>query len=248
MFELHGRVAVVTGAGRGIGRATALALHGRGARLALLDVDAAGVAATADLLSPTAAIALNVDIADSAALAAARDQIVDHWGRLDIWVNNAAIVDTTPLQSLTPAAWERVMAVDLQSVLVAIQLAADPMIASGGGRIINLASVAAKVGGGYFGTAAYAAAKAGVIALTKAAARELAVQKITVNAIAPGGIDTPLTADIPPEIRRKVIAGIPLGRFGRPEEVAAAVVFLASDEAAYITGEILDINGGLLMD
>ncbi|WP_028926991.1 SDR family oxidoreductase [Pseudonocardia acaciae] len=244
MLELDGAAAVVTGAARGIGLAVARTLAGQGARVTLLDRDAAALGAAA-LGPPHSTVAL--DVTDHPALRAAVAQGLAG-ADLPILVNNAALLNTEPLPDLDAATWRRVHEVNLDAAFVAVQAAAPVMRAAGGGRIVNVASVAGKVGGGLFGTSAYASAKAGLLALTKSAARELAQSAITVNAVAPGPVDTGLIASMPPEAAARVLAQVPLGRYGRPDEVAAAVCFLASREAAWITGEVLDVNGGLLMD
>lgn len=247
LFDLTGKTALVTGAAQGIGRAIAECLAMQGAAVTIADLNGKQAAAAAAAI-PGTTLVCQTDVTDPNQFQAAIDKSIERFGRLDILVNNAAIINTTALDVLTLEEWERVMRVNLTSVFVGSQLAARPMRAQRTGRIINIASIAGKVGGGLFGTAAYATAKAGVIALTKALAKELAPYNITANAIAPGPIDTPLTGQIPDAIRQQITAAVPLGTFGQPEDIGAAVVFLAADEARFITGELLDVNGGLLMD
>ncbi|MBO0849832.1 MAG: SDR family oxidoreductase, partial [Pseudonocardia sp.] len=244
MFELDGASAVVTGAARGIGLAVARGLAGQGARVTMLDRDADALAAH-EMGPPHTTLAL--DVTDHAALRSAVAGGLGG-GAPPILVNNAALLNTEALLDLDVGTWRAVHEVNLHAAFVAIQAAAPPMRAARAGRIVNIASVAGKRGGGLFGTSAYASAKGGLIALTKSAARELAPSAITVNAVAPGPVDTALIASLPEQAAERVLAQVPLGRYGHPEEVAAAVCFLASREAAWITGEVLDVNGGLLMD
>ena len=247
LFDLTSKIALVTGAAQGIGLAIAQALVTQGARVALVDLNSKQVeVAVKQLRGET--LALTADVSKQEQFAAAIDATIQQWGRLDILVNNAGVVSTTPFQEITLAEWERIMTINLTSAFLGCQLAAKSMQAQHFGRIINIASIAGKQGGGLFGTTAYATAKAGLIALSKSAARELAPYHITVNVIAPGPIATPLTAKIPPEAVTRLEQTIPLGRFGQPADIGAGVAYLASDEAAFITGEVLDINGGLLMD
>jgi NAD(P)-dependent dehydrogenase (short-subunit alcohol dehydrogenase family) len=247
MFDLHGRTAIVTGAGRGIGRAVAAALIEHGAYVALLDRDAAAVAETVAQLGPRAQSVV-VDVAAVHEVTAAIEDVITRWGRLDILVNNAAVLSTAPFLDLTPEEWHRVLNINLTAIYYTCRAAVPAMITAGYGRLITIASVAGKRGGGILGSAAYSAAKAGAIGLTKALARELAPFGITANTVCPGPVETPLLAAMTPELRDRAQRLIPLGRFAAPSEVAAAVVFLASTEAAFITGETLDVDGGLTMD
>jgi NAD(P)-dependent dehydrogenase (short-subunit alcohol dehydrogenase family) len=247
MFTLHQRYAIVTGAGQGIGRAIAEALAGQGATVAILDYNAPLAEATAQALGGEC-IGLAVDVADVAATRSAMAQLVQQWGRVDILVNNAAIISTGPFHELDEAEWDRVMAVNLKGVYSTCHALAPTLIAQASGRIINIASVAGKRGGGLLGTAAYASAKAGVIGLTKALAREFAPHGITVNAICPGPVQTAMVEQMAAERRAHITAMVPLGRFAQPQEIAAAVVYLASAEASFVTGEIMDVDGGLTMD
>lgn len=247
MFDLTGRTAIVTGAGRGIGRAIAVALAEHGARVALLDREATLVAAAAAQLGP-AALSAAVDVADAAAVTAVIGDVLAQWGKVDILVNNAAIISSAPFLELTPAEWERTLAVNLTAIYHTCRAVVPVMIANRYGRLITIASVAGKRGGGILGSAAYSAAKAGAIGLTKALARELAPYGITANTICPGPVETPLLGAMTPAQRERAQAMIPLGRFAQPVEVAAAAVFLASAEAAFITGETLDVDGGITMD
>lgn len=246
MFRLHNRRAIVTGAGQGIGRAIAAGLARQGALVAVLDRDGELAKQTAAELG-SEAYSLAADVADVAMTEAVISDFINRYG-IDILVNNAAVLSTTPFHALPEAEWDRVLAVNLKGVYSTCRAVLATMRAQRFGRIINIASVAGKRGGGLLGSAAYSSAKAGVIGLTKALARELAPQKITVNAICPGPVQTAMTADMPEGLREQALRLVPLGRFAQPEEIAAAVVYLASDEAAFITGEILDVDGGLTMD
>ena len=248
MFALHGLRAVVTGAGQGIGRAIAQALATQGATVAVLDRDAALAQATAAELGG-AAVALTADIADCAETIAVLGGLLTKWGRLDILVNNAAIVSTLPFAQITEAEWDRVLAVNLKGAYSTCQAVLPHMALRGSGRVINIASVAGKRGGGLLGSARPTRLpKPVVIGLTKALAREFAANGVTVNAVCPGPVQTTMTDQLTPESRARALSQVPLGRFAHPAEIAAAVVYLASAEAAFVTGEIMDVDGGLLMD
>ncbi len=247
MFDLSGRTAIITGAARGIGYAIAAAFCERGATVAMLDRDAAAVSAAAAQLG-AAATGFVVDVADADAVTAAIGDVIARWGRIDILVNNAAVLTSAPLLELTPAEWERTLAINLSAIYYTCRAVLPAMIAARYGRLITIASVAGKRGGGILGSAAYSAAKAGAIGLTKAIARELAPYSITANAICPGPVETPLLQAMTPALRERAQALIPLGRFAQPSEIAVAAVFLASAEAGYITGETLDVDGGITMD
>ncbi|MGQ9614532.1 SDR family NAD(P)-dependent oxidoreductase [Chloroflexus sp.] len=246
MFDLRGRTAVVTGAGRGIGYAIATAFVEHGAQVALLDRDPAVVLAAERLGDQAQGVVANVAIA--AEINTAINHVLHQWGRIDILVNNAAVLSSAPFLELTPAEWERTLAVNLTAIYHTCRVVVPAMMATGYGRLITIASVAGKRGGGILGNAAYSAAKAGAIGLTKALARELAPHGITANTICPGPVETPLLSVMTPELRERAQRLIPLGRFALPAEVAAAAVFLASAEASFITGETIDVDGGLTMD
>ena len=244
-IDLTGKTAIVTGGGQGLGRATVLALHAAGANVAITCMaDEAGVNVqiarhvAAELGSR--AVALVGDVRDPASLEAALDRAEDLFGGLDILVNNAGILRDRTLKKMTHAEWSMVIETNLTGVFNACKAASDRL--REGGRIVSLASIAAFVG--FFGQSNYAAAKGGVVALTKVLSRELAKRQITVNAGAPGVILTDMGKSIPDEARAAMLPQIALGRFGEPREVADTVLFLCSPLASYITGQTIHVNGG----
>ena len=242
------RIVLVTGAARGIGRAVALALARPGTTIYVNDVvlgEEAENTRKAVEDQGAAARLLQFNVADQAAVQEGVDRIIQESGRLDILVNNAGITRDNLVLRMKEAEWDQVLGVNLKGAYNCIRAAAKPMIKQRYGRIINMASVVGVMGNA--GQANYVASKAGLIGLTKAVARELASRNITVNAVAPGFIETEMTAALPEKVRAEMMAQIPLSRFGAPEEVAQAVVFLAGDAAAYITGQVIQVNGGMLM-
>lgn len=247
MFRLNDRVAVVTGASQGIGEAIARTLAERGAKVALvarnqekLDAVLTGIEAAGGT-----AIALPLDVADTEQAKQVFHQAIERLGRLDILVNNAGITRDGLAVRMKAADWDAVLRTNLTGAYVCAQQAIGPMLRQRWGRIINISSVVAEMGNP--GQANYVAAKAGMIGLTKALAVELASRHITVNAVAPGFISTAMTDALPEKAVQELSARIPLGRLGTPADVAAAVAFLASEEAGYITGHVLDVNGGMYM-
>ena len=242
------RVAFITGAARGIGREIALVLAQPGMKLYLNDV-ALGAEATATREEVesrgAAARLLAFDVADASGVQQGMEAIIKESGRLDILVNNAGITRDNLILRMKESEWDQVLSVNLKGAFNCIKAASKPMIKQHSGRIINISSVVGVMGNA--GQANYVASKAGLIGLTKSVARELASRNITVNAVAPGFIETEMTAALPEKVRAEMQAQIPLNRFGTPEEVAQAVVFLAGDAAAYLTGQVLHVNGGMLM-
>ena len=242
------RVALITGAARGIGRAIALALAQPGLTLYLNDVvlgeEAEETRKEVEAGGAQARL-LQFNVADQAAVQQGIDQIIKECGRLDVLVNNAGITRDNLVMRMKEEDWDQVLEVNLKGAFNCIRAVSKPMIKQRGGRIINISSVVGMMGNA--GQANYVASKAGLIGLTKAVARELASRNITVNAVAPGFIETEMTAALPEKVQAEMKAQIPLNRFGTPEEVAQAVVFLAGDAAAYLTGQVLHVNGGMLM-
>ncbi|HAF70567.1 MAG: 3-oxoacyl-[acyl-carrier-protein] reductase [Acetothermia bacterium 64_32] len=248
-MKLTGKAALVTGAARGIGKAIALALAREGCDVVVSDIDEPLAKAVAREIEDMGqkALAVRTDVSKLEDVKALFKKTIEVFGRLDILVNNAGIIRRGSLEDHSDADWELVMAVNLRGTYYCSREAARIMKRQRSGRIINISSVAGKVGD-ITSAPSYGPSKGAVNALTKSLARELAPFGVTVNAVAPHAIETEMSAEWSEERRRAVISQIPLGRMGKPEEVAAAVVFLASEEAAFITGEILDVNGGYLMD
>ena len=248
MFDLNEKVALVTGGSRGIGRAIALALAERGARVAVNYV--ANAQAAEEVVQQIAvcggrAIAVQGDVSQPQDARRLVNETLAGCDGLHILVNNAGLTQDNLLLRMSEEAWDRVLAVDLRGAFLCTKAALRPMIRQRWGRIINIASVAGVVGNA--GQANYAAAKAGLIGFTKAVAKEVATRKVTANAIAPGLVSTELTADLTEGQEQTVLQLVPLGRAATPEEIAPAVVFLASEEAGYITGHVLAVDGGLVM-
>ncbi|MQY62859.1 MAG: 3-oxoacyl-[acyl-carrier-protein] reductase [Calditrichaeota bacterium] len=244
---LKDKVAVVTGAGRGIGRSISLALADAGASVALIDLSAENLQGVLNEITASgskASVHL-CDITDQEAVASTFNAITEQHGALHILVNNAGITRDNLLMRLSPEDWEAPIRTNLTGAFYCIKAAVRPMMKQRYGRIINIASVVGITGNA--GQANYAASKAGLIGLTKSTARELASRGITANAIAPGFITTALTADLSEDAKKKLTEHIPLGRLGKPEDVAPAVVFLASEEAGYITGQTLPVDGGMVI-
>jgi 3-oxoacyl-[acyl-carrier protein] reductase len=247
MFSLNDKVVLVTGASQGIGRATALALAEAGAKVAIAARSTVKLASLAAEIAAAGgeALAVPMDVADAAQVKTGFQQLLAKFGKIDILVNNAAITRDTLVLRMKLEDWDAVLRTNLTGAYLCTQQALGAMLKQRAGRIINISSVVAETGNA--GQANYVASKAGLIGLTRAIAIEVASRNITVNAIAPGFIATPMTDPLSEELKDKMKAMIPLGRFGADRDVATAIVFLASDEAGYITGQVLDVNGGLHM-
>jgi acetoacetyl-CoA reductase len=245
MTDLKGKACLVTGGSRGIGRAIALELGRHGASVAVgyaSNADAAEAVATEITASGGQAFTFGIDVADPATIESAVASVVERFGTIDILVNNAGITRDRSLAKMSPEEWDDVIGTNLSSVFHLTSRVLPIMVAAGSGRIVNISSVIGLHGN--FGQANYAAAKAGIVGFTKSAALELARKGITVNAIAPGFIETEMIAAMPDEVRATILAKIPMGRFGRPEEIAQAVAYLVTS-GDYITGQVISIDGGL---
>ena len=248
MIDLTGKSAVVTGGSRGIGRAIVLRLAAQGADVAFSyrgNAAAAEETATAVLALGRRALPVQGDVSQPEAADALVKAALEAFGKVDILVNNAGITRDDLIMRMSVEAWQDVINTNLSGAFYAIKAVTRPMLKAKGGRIINITSVSGQAG--QTGQANYSAAKAGLIGLTKATARELASRGITCNAVAPGFVLTELTQGLAQPLQDEITSRTPLGRFGTPEEIANAVAFLASDDAAYITGQVLAVDGGLVM-
>ena len=247
-MRFENQVAVVTGAGRGIGHAIAVRLASEGARVASVSRTEANAQKTADEINATradAAKAYAVDVADHVAVQNAAARILEDFGRVDILVNNAGVTRDGLSMRMSLDDWDTVVNTNLKGAFVFTQALLRPMIKQRSGRIINISSIAGLTGNA--GQANYSASKAGLIGLTKTLARELASRGITVNAVAPGLIETDMTTVLSDEIRQAILQKVPLGKLGEPDDIAGAVAYLASAEAKYITGQVLTVDGGMVM-
>ncbi len=247
MFSLENRIAIVTGASQGIGRACALTLAKAGAQVALAARNASKLAEVAAEIEAAGgkAVPFELDLANEESIRAGAKAVQAHFGKIEILVNNGGITRDNLMLRMKLADWDAVLATNLTGAFLLTQAVCSSMLKARWGRIINITSVVGETG--QAGQANYAASKAGLIGLTKSLARELASRNITVNAVAPGYISTPMTDVLNEQQRAAMLTQIPLDRAGTPEDVANAVAFLASEEAGYITGHVLDVNGGMHM-
>jgi 3-oxoacyl-[acyl-carrier protein] reductase len=248
-MKLNGQAAVITGAARGIGKAIAFSFIREGARVALVDMDNKALEEVRKGIESKQGQAVSIccDITNRAEVKQAVRQIHELFGRIDILVNNAGIIRRGTIQTMTDEDWDQVIEVNLTGAFNWCKAVADIMKKQGYGKMINISSIAGKMGD-ITSAPGYGSSKAGLDALTKTLARQLAQFGINVNGVSPHAIETEMSAQWSEERRKEIIASIPLGRLGKPEEVAEAALFLASDNASFITGEILDVNGGALMD
>ena len=249
-MKLKDRIAVVTGAGQGIGRAVCLALAREGAKVVASDLNESNAKMTAEAVQSTYGTetdALKIDVGNIDDIQKLISYVTGKYGRIDILINNAGICPLSVIEDITVDEWDLVMSVNLRSVFFMCQAAAPIMKVQNEGCILNLGSIAGKTGGAAV-SPHYAVSKAGVICMTKTFAKALAPFNVRVNALAPGPIDTPMVESFGTQVRENYLKSIPLGRLGEAEDVAEAAVFLVSDSAKFITGETMDINGGMFID
>ncbi|MBM7578464.1 3-oxoacyl-[acyl-carrier protein] reductase [Jeotgalibacillus terrae] len=248
MMKLDGKTAIVTGASRGIGRSIAIELAKNGANVVVNysgNEEKAKETAREVESAGTKALVFKADVSNADDVQAMLKETLSEFGSIDILVNNAGITKDNLLMRMKEDDWDQVMDINLKSVFLTTKAAARPMMKQRKGKIINVSSIVGVMGNA--GQANYVASKAGVIGLTKTSAKELAARGINVNAVAPGFIETDMTGELPPDVQEAMKQMIPLDRFGKPEDIAKAVVFLASDDADYITGQTIHIDGGMVM-
>ena len=245
IVRLSDKVAIVTGSAQGIGLATALRLASEGARVVVSDLGGARVQAAVAQVRAAGGQAMGcvVDVTDRAAIDAMVAEVKAAWGRIDVLINNAGITKDARLAKMTSAQFDSVIAVNLKGVFECTQAAADLMVTQGSGSIVNASSVVGLYGN--FGQTNYAATKAGVIGFTKTWARELGPKGVRVNAVCPGFIRTPILDTVPDAVKQKMVDKVPLGRLGNPEEIASVYAFLASDDASYLNGAVIEVSGGI---
>ena len=252
MFEFKDQVVIVTGSGseKGIGRTIANNFAAQGAKVVIADINEEGVKKTADEIVASGGQALGVmlNVTDQDSINNMVSTVLNKWNQIDVLVNNAGISQKVTVADMILEDIRRIFEVNVYGLIMCTQAVMKPMLERNYGRIVNLSSVSGKRGGGVFGGAHYSASKAAVLGFSKNLSREISMKGITINSVCPGLIDTEIWKSLPKEIADKVIDGIPMGRPGQTEEVAAAILFLASKEASYITGEEIDINGGSHMD
>jgi len=246
-MKLTGRVSLITGAARGIGREIALLLAKEGSDIVVCDVDLEAAQSTQKDIENLGrrALAFKLDVTDLKQVDEIVNLILDKFLQIDILVNNAGITKDNLILRMTEEDWDRVLSVNLKGAFNCTKVVSRHMLKKRYGRIINMASIIGIIGNA--GQANYAASKGGLIAFTKSIAKELASRNINVNAIAPGFIETPMTAKLPEEYKKQMLENIPLGKFGKPEDVAKACLFLASPESGYITGQVIVVDGGMTM-
>ena len=244
--SFSGKTGIITGAAQGIGKAIAAQFVAMGGKAVIVDINPKTAEETCKELGNAAFYA--VDLSQGDEVVRVFEQIISEQGPIDVLVNNAGIVNTSDFDKLTKAEWDKVLAVDLTAPFLTSQVVFRNMAKNGGGRIVNVASIAGKVGGGYLGTTAYAAAKAGVISLTKSIAKAGSAFNIYCNSLCPAYTKTPLVSILTGDKEQKVLQAMSLHRAARPEEVASAVLFLASDAASFVQGENLNCDGGMLMN
>ena len=247
MKILEGKVSIVTGAGQGIGREIALALAREGSHIVLADINYKMAETTAKEVEALAVKAMpyEVNVTNGDKVKEMADKVLDNFGKIDILINNAGITRDNLILRLKDEEWDEVLAINLKGAFNCIKAVGKVMLKAHQGRIVNISSIIGLMGNA--GQANYAASKAGLIGLTKSAARELASRGINVNAVAPGYILTAMTEKLPGEVKKGILSRIPLGKFGHPGEVAKAVLFLVSEGSDYITGQVINVDGGMVM-